>query len=134
MVSIATVGYGDKYPVTMAGRITAVFVIGVGVVLFGVISSYLASTFIASRDRADREAIIATLKGELDTIKTEAADLREGLGTIQAEMAEIKQLLLERNTEPEPGEGVAQMEPSIPSSLPEPGAGWFRRLFRRTAE
>ncbi len=96
MVSIATVGYGDKYPVTPAGRITAVFVIAVGVVLFGVISSYLASTFIASRDRADREVIIATLKGDLDTIKTEAADLREGFGTIQAEMAEIKQLLLER--------------------------------------
>lgn len=96
MVSIATVGYGDKYPVTTAGRITAAFVIGVGVVLFGVISSYLASTFIASRDRADREALIAALKGELGTIKTEVSDLKEGFGTIQAEMAEIKQLLQER--------------------------------------
>ena len=96
MVSIATVGYGDKYPVTPAGRITAVFVIAVGVVLFGVISSYLASTFIASRERADREALIAAWKGELDTIKTEVTDLKEGFGTIQAEMAEIKQLLLER--------------------------------------
>ena len=96
MVSIATVGYGDKYPVTTAGRITAAFVIGVGVVLFGVISSYLASTFIASRERADREALIAAWKGELDTIKTEVTDLKEGFGTIQAEMAEIKQLLLER--------------------------------------
>ena len=97
MVSIATVGYGDKYPVTTAGRITAVFVIGVGVVLFGVISSYLASTFIASRDRVGEEAIIADLKGDLDTIKTEVADLKEGFGTIQAEMVEIKQLLQERN-------------------------------------
>jgi voltage-gated potassium channel len=96
MVSIATVGYGDKYPVTTAGRITAVFVIGVGVVLFGVISSYLASTFIASRERVDKEAIIAALKGDLDTIKTEVDDLKEGFGNIQAEMAEIKQLLLER--------------------------------------
>jgi voltage-gated potassium channel len=97
IVTMATVGYGDKYPVTGGGRITATVVMAVGIVIFGVLSSYLASTFISSNEAQAKEAMIAVLKEDLDTIKADAAASREHLNLMEAEMAEIKQLLQQRN-------------------------------------
>ena len=97
IVTMATVGYGDKYPVTGGGRITATIVMAVGIVIFGVLSSYLASTFISSNEAQAKEAMIAALKEDLDTIKADAAASREHLNLMEAEMAEIKQLLQQRN-------------------------------------
>ncbi len=97
VVTMATVGYGDKYPVTGGGRITATVVMAVGIVIFGVLSSYLASTFISSNEAQAKEAMIAALKEDLDTIKADAAASREHLNQMEAEMAEIKQLLQQRN-------------------------------------
>ncbi len=51
-VSITTVGYGDKYPVTTGGRVSAFFVLAAGVGLFGVLSGYLANFFL-SPSKAD---------------------------------------------------------------------------------
>ena len=46
-VSITTVGYGDKYPITTGGRASAFFVLAAGVGLFGVLSGYLANFFLS---------------------------------------------------------------------------------------
>lgn len=45
-VTITTVGYGDKYPVTTEGRIIAALLMTVGVGLFGTFTAYLASWFV----------------------------------------------------------------------------------------
>lgn len=50
-VTITTVGYGDKYPVTAEGRIVAVVLMTAGVGLFGTFTALVASWFVAS----DRE-------------------------------------------------------------------------------
>lgn len=44
-VTITTVGYGDKYPVTTEGRIIASILMTVGVGLFGTFTAYVASWF-----------------------------------------------------------------------------------------
>jgi hypothetical protein len=49
IVSVATVGYGDKYPVTGAGRVIGVFLIIGGVGLFGVFTGFLARFFLTPR-------------------------------------------------------------------------------------
>jgi voltage-gated potassium channel len=49
IVTLATVGYGDKYPVTTAGRVVGVVVIVVGVGLFSALTSFLAQWFLKSR-------------------------------------------------------------------------------------
>jgi voltage-gated potassium channel len=45
--TVATVGYGDTYPVTSAGRVVGVFLMIVGVAAFSVLTSYIASAFVA---------------------------------------------------------------------------------------
>ena len=47
IVTITTVGYGDFYPVTALGRITAVFVMFAGVGIIGALASILASLLVA---------------------------------------------------------------------------------------
>ena len=49
IVTLSTVGYGDKYPVTTAGRVVGVIVIVVGVGLFSALTSFLAQWFIRPR-------------------------------------------------------------------------------------
>jgi voltage-gated potassium channel len=49
IVTLATVGYGDKYPVTTAGRVIGVIVIIVGVGLFSALTSFLAQWFLRAR-------------------------------------------------------------------------------------
>lgn len=47
--TITTVGYGDKYPVTGAGRLIAAALMTVGVGLFGTFTGFLASWFVEGR-------------------------------------------------------------------------------------
>lgn len=50
-VTITTVGYGDKYPVTTEGRMIAVVLITVGVGLFGTFTAFVSSWFVKSNQR-----------------------------------------------------------------------------------
>ena len=47
IVTISTVGYGDRYPVTNEGRIIGSLIIVVGVGIFGTFTGYLANLFLA---------------------------------------------------------------------------------------
>ena len=48
-VTITTVGYGDKYPVTTEGRIIASFLMTAGVGLFGTFTGFIASWFLEKK-------------------------------------------------------------------------------------
>ena len=48
-VTITTVGYGDKFPVTTEGRIIAMFLMTTGVGLFGIFTAYVASLFVEDK-------------------------------------------------------------------------------------
>lgn len=50
--TITTVGYGDKYPVTGAGRLIAALLMTVGVGLFGTFTAFLASWFVQGAQSA----------------------------------------------------------------------------------
>ena len=55
-VTITTVGYGDRYPVTAEGRILAAVLMTAGVGLFGTFTAYIASWFVTER-KNDEEKI-----------------------------------------------------------------------------
>ena len=50
-VTMTTVGYGDTYPVTEAGRFIGMVTMAVGVAIIGVLSSFLASWFLSPAHR-----------------------------------------------------------------------------------
>ena len=47
IVTISTVGYGDRFPVTNEGRMLGVSIIVIGVGIFGTFTGYLANLFLA---------------------------------------------------------------------------------------
>jgi voltage-gated potassium channel len=96
-VTITTVGYGDQFPVTNAGRLVGVLVMTAGVGLFGTLSGFLANTFLtpvkkkaepvaAPADANSPKAQLAELKRMMMAQEQAAADLR-------AKLEEIDKLL-----------------------------------------
>jgi voltage-gated potassium channel len=59
MTTVTTVGYGDLYPITIAGRVLAVFLMLTGLALVGAVTATLASWFV-ERVQLAREAEKAT--------------------------------------------------------------------------
>lgn len=78
VVTVTTVGYGDLYPHTVAGRIIAMLLMFVGIGFIAVLTASIASIFVKT-DRADETADIAQTLAE---IKAELADLRAQLGVL----------------------------------------------------
>ena len=96
-VTITTVGYGDYYPVTGIGQSMAIILMFFGLGIIGVLSSYLASTFI-SLQRRRKEGRDGENEQDEDegNDEDETTNLEAELATIKEEMAAIKQLLEER--------------------------------------
>lgn len=70
--TITMVGYGDHYPVTLEGRLTAAMLMAAGVGLFGTLSGVVASWFLQS-DQSDSSV------GAGDDLRAELAALREAV-------------------------------------------------------
>ncbi len=77
LCTISTVGYGDLYPVTRAGRVVASLLLVLGVSIFGAMAGILASWFTGetSQDR-DRDleqltAEIASLRRSVEAVRSQ---------------------------------------------------------------
>lgn len=53
IVTVTTVGYGDKFPVTSEGRMIGVLVMVAGVGLFGTYTGYIASLFVSEKKKEE---------------------------------------------------------------------------------
>ncbi|HET7838871.1 MAG TPA: ion channel, partial [Rectinemataceae bacterium] len=65
VVTVATVGYGDKYPVTVPGRLLAIATILASIVLTSLISGTVASIFVERRIREGKGLQDLKLKNHL---------------------------------------------------------------------
>ncbi|MBT3392999.1 MAG: potassium channel family protein [Elusimicrobiaceae bacterium] len=63
-ITITTVGYGDHFPVTIQGRMIAVFMAIIGISFFSVLTAYITSYF-----RYNSEHDIREMKADLKDIK-----------------------------------------------------------------
>ena len=105
IVTITTVGYGDFYPVTTLGRITAVFVMFAGIGIIGALASILASVLVAptdcGRDRtgpstaAQAPGAVSASPGPVavsttGSIADELAGLRAEMALQRAEIAALR--------------------------------------------
>ena len=89
IVTISTVGYGDKYPVTNRGRFCGSLIIVVGVGIFGTFTGYLANLFLSpgkKPDPADAPPVAVDRAAAV-------SQLRELVAKQQSAIDEIKLLL-----------------------------------------
>jgi len=94
IVTMATVGYGDFFPVTVWGRVAAVALMTVGVGIFGVLASYLANLFLPT---------------DVEEEPSDLDELQDELAALNSRLAAIEALLSEH--EPGPGPAAAADRP-----------------------
>ncbi|MGH8475451.1 MAG: ion transporter [Methylococcales bacterium] len=70
-VTLTTVGYGDRFPVTPEGRLVGVLLMTAGVGLFGTVSGFVATWFLSPKAKQQDT--------ELENLRREIAALREEL-------------------------------------------------------
>src|SRR4029450_14033717 len=89
VVTITTVGYGDKYPVTLGGRVTAVFVMVAGVGIIGALASILSSLLVSpAAPDSGSETVTSSgvpVSGEdITALRGELAAIRQSLERLES--------------------------------------------------
>lgn len=77
VTTITTVGYGDRFPVTLAGRCIAAGLMFCGVGLFGTLSGVIASFFLGNRRSDDAGDTSAEILSRLESLQKEVTELRD---------------------------------------------------------
>lgn len=93
LVTVATVGYGDKFPVTPLGRLIGTAMIVMGVSLFSVLTSYIAAQFMARRKGtapSETELLRQDIQRSLAELQRSYAEENAAL---RAELVALQQLL-----------------------------------------
>jgi voltage-gated potassium channel len=111
VVTVTTVGYGDRFPVSEGGRAVAVILMLVGIGLIGVLTATVASFFVAEHTDANK-----------DQLKSAHEDLGGRMDDIDSRLARIEAVLTGRS-------GPAGAQPDAQSDAqsdgqpdPTPGA------------
>jgi voltage-gated potassium channel len=79
VTTVTTVGYGDYVPVTTAGRVTACFIMGIGLLTLAVITAQVASSFVSQEPRQAQD----NLPAQAVTHATTLAELDQRLARIE---------------------------------------------------
>lgn len=86
IVTMSTVGYGDQYPVSNAGRELGTVIIVIGVGIFGTLTGYLANLFLAPRGEGEAAEAV-TLHGDP---RRQLQQLKELLEQQQVALAQLE--------------------------------------------
>jgi voltage-gated potassium channel len=97
ITTISTVGYGDRYPITLEGRLVAATLMVAGIALLGVVTGSIASWFVETLRRSS-----AGVERELEVV---SADVDRTEAQLQAVLTELRSIsarldALERDRRP----------------------------------
>jgi voltage-gated potassium channel len=90
IVTVTTVGYGDRYPTAVGGRIVAVVLMLLGISLIGVLTATIASVFVKEHTDANKEEYKKgheDLGQQLSVISERLAEIERRLGATPADVA-----------------------------------------------
>jgi voltage-gated potassium channel len=94
IVTITTVGYGDKYPITAVGRSAAVFVMVTGIGIIGSLASIMASFLVApppsvAEETEPESSGSAHLEGKLASMEVELRAVRGDLSALRQSFEQL---------------------------------------------
>jgi len=104
LVTLTTVGYGDRFPVTAEGRVVGVLLMVAGVGLFGALSGFVASWFLSPAQKKE--------ESEIEILRREISELRS--------------VILEANCRPTTrptDDPCAPLQPTPPAGTRQPPNG-----------
>ena len=81
LVTITTVGYGDRFPTSPGGRLVGVVTMMFGIGLFGVLTSVMASKFLAPPEQAESE--MPATRGNVEALLEELKQVNERLERLE---------------------------------------------------
>jgi len=90
IVTLTTVGYGDKYPVTEGGRFVAVIVMLAGVGIIGSLAGILSSILVPPPPSNAPADPAPARDAELEAIRVELAALRSSLEQQQQQQQQVQ--------------------------------------------
>ena len=91
VVTITTVGYGDRYPITFAGRVTGMFIMFSGVGIIGALASILSSVLVGGASAPAEEEVPESMSSTAN--EQTIADLNQKLTRIESELTALHKLL-----------------------------------------
>lgn len=93
LVTIATVGYGDRYPITEPGRLIGSAMILVGVGIFSILTGFISTQFLSKRHNAKageneqaRQEMAQWFEREREAAAADRAALRAEIAALRAEL------------------------------------------------
>lgn len=93
LVTMTTVGYGDRFPVTPQGRILAVFVMLSGVALIGVLASFLSNFFLAPPKQESVVYEESDPRAKLTELRALLVQQQESMGLLTDKIGELEEML-----------------------------------------
>ena len=81
VVTVATVGYGDRYPVTAYGRLIGALMMAGSVALVAVFTAYVANSFLnrQAREEAHPDPTLALLRADIEELHQTMRELQASI-------------------------------------------------------
>jgi voltage-gated potassium channel len=135
-VTITTVGYGDKYPVTNAGRLVGILVMTTGVGIFATFAGFISNKLLAPPEKKEEEKPGEEISEYEKLILTQLGYLQSSLSQQEKKNNEISVKLekLERvfaQSKPIPLKEKEEID-ETPKEGPEPGEKYFKEGKAKT--
>ena len=88
ITTLSTVGYGDRYPVTLEGRLVAATLMVAGIALLGVVTASIAAWFVENLRRTEQQVSedVEEVSSDVEAAQVQLAEVLAELRTISARL------------------------------------------------